>query len=134
MVAPGFPRLKLWPDSAVALGCDPKAMPQLHPKLEKRARSVNRGFPSAPLPLKQIYVLAEGSALGIERLQPQEALVELIRHTYGIRLLQNTRPPSHLQQYAAVVNAVPVCRLTVPRNLSLLPDLARLVEEDALRH
>ena len=68
----------------------------------------------------------------IEPLGGQEAFVELVRHSYAVRLLQATgAAPTHIQQCAAVVRAVPIRRLNVRRSLEELPDLAALVEKDA---
>lgn len=134
IVSPGFPRLKLWPDSATALGWDTEAMPRVHPDFNKHDYAVKNSFHCAPLPLKQVYLVSEGPKQEIEHISRQEALIELIRHTYRVRLLHHVWPSSHVEDYARLVNTVPVCRLTYPRDLALLPDLARMVEEDALRH
>ncbi len=130
MVSPGFPRLKLWPEAAISVGDDPQALSRLHPDLEKRARPVTQGFSSASLPLRRLYVLAEGESQRIALLQPQEALVELIRHSYVSRLRQAAETPAHFLQCSKVVKTVPICRLSRPRSLPALADLARLVEED----
>ena len=66
----------------------------------------------APLLLRRIYVLAEGQANEIEPLRPQEALVELVRHSYVARLLEATgTASSHFLQCASLANRVPICRL-----------------------
>lgn len=130
MVFPGFPQLKLWPEAAAALGDGPETLARIHPLLEKRARPAGRGFPEAPLPLKRIYVLARGPAHEIEPLRPQEALVELVRHSYCARLLQALDARRHFLQCATLAARVPVCRLKGERSLSALPDLAQLVEDD----
>jgi hypothetical protein len=127
---PGFPQLKLWPDALVSLGDDPEKLPRCNPRLEKRARPVTHKFSSTPLPIKRIYVLDKGSAPEILALRPQEALGELIRHTYGDIGLGST---SHFLECASVVNKVTVCRLRRQRSLPQLPDLARLVEADVTR-
>ena len=130
-VSHGFPQLKLWPEAVVSsLGDDLEALPRLHPDLEKRARRVAHWFPSASLPLRRIYVLADGESQGSEPLRPQEALVELVRHSYVSRLLQEAEASTHFLQCASVVKTVPICSLRRPRFLPALSDLARLVEED----
>jgi hypothetical protein len=131
IVLPGFPRLKLWPDAAASLGDVPEMLPRLHPSWEKRSRRDSRGFPQKPLPLERVYVLAEGTHPEIEAIQPQEAFVELVRHSFVARLLQATgAATTHFYQCAELVRAVPIRRLRAPRALSALPDLARLIEED----
>jgi hypothetical protein len=137
-VLPGFPQLKLWPEAVVSLGEAPETMPRLHPLLDKRARLAIRGFSHRVLPLKRIYLLAEGSVPGIEPLRPQEALIELVRHWYGSRfgdrLLQaGGAAVPHFLQCAALVNRVAVHRLRRPRPVRALLDVARLVE-DHLAH
>src|SRR2546422_8615170 len=51
--------------------------PRLHPNAEKRTRRVTRRFARRPAPVGQLYVLAEGDCLQIERLSPRDALIEL---------------------------------------------------------
>jgi hypothetical protein len=135
LVVPGFPQLKLWPEAATALGEDMQTLHLLHPRLKKRARRVVDGFVSTPLPLRFIYVLAEGETQNIKPLRPQEALVELVRHSngsqlYGSQLIQSVGASSHFFQCARVVNNVRIRSLSRPRSLPALSDLARLVEED----
>lgn len=133
LVFPGFPQLRLWPEAAAALGDSPETFPRVHPMLEKRTRPAGRAFPEEPLPLERIYVLDKGPAHAIEPLRPQEALVELVRHSYCTRLLQAQGARRHFLQCASLANRVPVCRLTGERSLSVLPDLADLVENDLSR-
>jgi hypothetical protein len=130
MTYPGYPQLKLWPQAAAFLGDAPESLPKLEPSLDKRARLVTSAFSIAPIPLKRIYVLDEGEAVEIEPLSPQEALVELIQHSYGRRLLQTMRTSSHFVQCTSVVRSVPVFSLRRPYRLSTLPDLTRIVEKD----
>ena len=130
VVFPGFPRVKLWPDVLRALGEDPEALQRAHPLEEKRTHQAVDGFSLKALPIRRIYVLAGGPMPRIDRLGPQEALVELIRHTSRIELFPAAKAPLHMRQCADLVNRIPICRLTVPRCLDLLPELACLVEED----
>jgi hypothetical protein len=127
---PGYPQLKLWPQAVAYLGDAPESLPRLEPGLEKRARPAASAFSTAPIPLKRVYVLDEGEGVKIETLSPQEALIELIQHSYGRRLLQTVRASSHFVQCTSVVRSVPVCSLRRPYRLSTLPKLSRMVEQD----
>jgi hypothetical protein len=134
-VFPGFPQLKLWPEVVASLGEDPEALPRLHPLFEKRARYVSSGFSHRALPLRCIYVLAEGPAMEIEPIPPQERVIQLLRHWYGARfgdgLLQaEGAAPSHFLQCARFASTVTIRRLKRPRSLPPLLDLARMVEND----
>jgi len=127
MLFPGFPQLKLWPEALVSLGDDPEKLPRCNPHLEKRARSAVHEFPSVPLPVKRIYVLDEGNTLEILPLQPQEALAELLHHTYGATGVGST---SHFFKCASIVDNVTICSLRMHKSLSQLPNVAQLIEED----
>src|SRR5207244_3833055 len=82
-VVPGFPWLKLWPDTIISLGERPESMVQLHPLVEKRGRRPTREFFQKSLPLRSIYLLAIDSTPAIEPCQPQQALTEIMRHWKG---------------------------------------------------
>lgn len=134
-VVPGFPTLKLFPDSAAAsLGDDPEALPRIDVKGEKRSRATHAGFRQAALPLKAIYVLDyldEGTEHAIEPLPPRQACVELVRHSFALRLLQKQGvSAAHLRQCSQVVEQVPVSRLWRVRSLDGLAGLATLIETD----
>jgi hypothetical protein len=125
-ISPGFPQVKLHPDSASAVGHAPGTLPRIHPKLEKRALRMPDSFIDGSFPLRCIYVLDRNAQVDIEPLLPQAALVELVRFSYSNRLLRATHTAGqHMQQCAALVNSVPVRRL---RNRTSLADLDRLVD------
>ena len=133
-VFPGFPQFKLWPEAvACSLGEDPEILPRLISRIDKRARRVREGFLRNPAPLRCIFTLSEGPAPRLEILQPQEALLQLIGHSYvarfGKRLLRGERASLHFQHCANLVNKVPVYRLHRPSLLEVLFATARLVED-----
>jgi len=136
ILVPGFPRIKLWPDAATAaLGDDPETLRKIHPEVEKRDRPTFDNFLRTPLTLKRIYVLSVGSTLRIRPLKPTEAVTQLIANSYipmlvGKQFIQSAKASIHLHQCTSLVNNLPIYSLERPRSLSLLPDVARLVEED----
>jgi hypothetical protein len=132
VVIPGYPQLKLWPNSARALGLDPEGLPKLHDGTDKRVWRTGFEFCSEPLPLGRVYVLSDGPVLQVTDLEPQAALVELVRHSARVRELHPDHAPRHLRQCAALVNSVPVSRLTAPRAYSALSAVARVVAQEAL--
>ena len=129
LVFPGFAQLKLWPETVAALGESFETLPRIHPEFQKRARRVDRKFPRGPLPLKRIYVLADGPIQNAAALRPGEAIVELVHHSYRIRSLQSLGAAPHFQQCAELASTVPVWRLTFQRSLRELPSLVELVEQ-----
>jgi hypothetical protein len=127
---PGFPHLKLWPNSAAYLGMDPDKMARLHPELDKRIHRLDDDFSMEPCRISSIYVLDIGDYEEIRPIKPREALIELVRHTYLSRYLQPTGTASlHLQQCAKVASSVPLYYLRRPPSLFRLPKIARLVED-----
>jgi hypothetical protein len=133
LVIPSFPQFKLWPDASTALGQTPETLPFLLSGIDKRARRIEEGFAQVPLPLECIYVLARGEALEVTPLQPQEALQELIRHSYGTRFgprfFNVIDMQAHFSQCARLSNTLRFYRLKRPPCLTVLPELAKLITE-----
>lgn len=129
VVDPGFPRFKLWPDAAeAALRDDPMSLPPLHDGIEKRERWADGTFSTAPLPLKAIYVLARGEAVGTEPLEGREALFELLPHVYNNTLVDAIGEARvrqwHFERCARLAKHVSVRALRRPPDLSRLPEIA----------
>jgi hypothetical protein len=112
---PGYPQLRLWPESAAALYGDADALPRLTPGWEKRAMELSGGqFHAAPLPLAAIYLLAPREAARVPRVEavaPAAALVELATHTFAGALLDAPDRRREFEALSRLVRAVPVRRL-----------------------
>jgi hypothetical protein len=134
IVVPSFPQFKLCPDAATSLGHNIQNLPSLSPNALKLSYTFSHGFQQTPLPLHRIYVLGKGTKHAIERLQPQQAFVELVRHTRSVSVLvAPDRVISHLRQCTSLVNAVTICRFVRQPSLAALPELVKLVEEDVAK-
>lgn len=131
-VFPGFPQIKLSTEAAVSLGYDAESLLLLHPLEEKRGYRITQSFSQSPLLLKRIYVLAEDATLDIEPIRPQEAVIELVRHSRPTTLFHSGGAP-HFLQCASLAKELTIYRLQRPHSLSLLPDLAQLVEDHVAR-
>lgn len=134
---PGFPQIKLYPEVVSAsLGCNPEELSELATGYDKRGCRVVERFADTPKPIKGIFVLASGPVPALKRLSPPEAVLALIKNTYvarfGNEMLSGAAAERHLRQCAKLVNAVPVYRLERPRGLSMLHEIARLVERSWL--
>ena len=117
-VLPAFPRIKLYPDIAAALGIAPEKLAGLHSTQAKKTTLIENGFASAPVPLHRIYALTrDPSAAG--RLSRPEAVVELIKHSIPARWgLPGT--PDQLRKCAWLSGLVPIYRVRTfdsPRSL-----------------
>lgn len=126
VVFPAFPALKLDAPAAAACGmsegdtgCDgvhslPKRYLQALP------------CPQLAVPIGRIFVLEKTERAIVENLEPRQAFVELLRHSYGSRTLQSFHRENHMQQCAALARAVPVARLERGGSLQSLPVLKRV--------
>jgi hypothetical protein len=132
LVIPSFPQIKLWPDAAASLGHNPESLPLLNTETEKRVHRLSDRFLQTPVPLKRLYVLAIGTQHEIVSLSPQESFVELVRHSREVNVLNAPEfLGAHLHQCTRLIQQVPMRRLQRQHSLSALPDLIRLIENDA---
>ncbi|MGB3757359.1 MAG: hypothetical protein WBA07_13445 [Rivularia sp. (in: cyanobacteria)] len=128
-VFPGFPQLKLYPQVAETLGQDKSKLHLLHPELEKGGfRVTKQEFSQTSLPLKRIYALAKDTTLGIEPIQPQEAVIHLVRNSIPTRWFQ-PNSTSHFLQCSDIAKNIPFYSLKRSNDLSTLPTLAQMVVE-----
>ncbi len=126
---PGFPQLKLFPESAALLDGDPFRLQRVHPKLEKPHRRVIGGFVADPVPLRQVLVLQDADADAIAPMPPRQGFMELVRHTYLLGFLNATESSvSHFRQAISLASRVPVARLLRRRSLDALGGIVQLVE------
>jgi len=134
-VLPGYPQVKLYPDTISQLGQDPDALPPLAPGLMKRACQMTDRFSEKALPLRRVYVLASDAQTAVRHLQPQDALLWLMSNSYvarfGKQLLSSDSASRHLSQCIDLVRRVPVRCLERPRALELLPAVVELIEADS---
>lgn len=131
-VLPGFPHLRLFPESAAAAGVDPQSLPRVDADEDKRGLRLKRDFVSHPLPPRVLYILADGETESIEPLAPTAALLALVRYSLLVHVLPATGTGAqHLEQCAIVARTLPIRQITRPRDLSALPALAARVRADA---
>ncbi|HIK29959.1 MAG TPA: serine kinase [Oscillatoriales cyanobacterium M59_W2019_021] len=131
IVFPSFPQVKLWPDAAKSIGHDPSQLPFLNSQSEKLAHKLTNGFVRDALPLKRLYVLGVGTHHEIISLQPQQAFVELVRHSRTITLLNDSLfLGNHLQHCTKLIEQVPIALLNRCKSLAAIPELIELIEND----
>jgi hypothetical protein len=133
-VEPGFPRVKLWPDSALALRHDPEALPLIHPERTKRSLQVSSSFPRAAVPLARCYLLEDGPEESSATIPVREAVMALVASTYQAAWLHATGlSRRNLQDCGALVRSGVVRRLQRRRTFEALDDVVRFVEGDLRR-
>ncbi|HEU4643275.1 MAG TPA: hypothetical protein VFS44_12545 [Gemmatimonadaceae bacterium] len=134
LATPGFAHLRLWPDSVTALGGDPGALARCEPDREKRVYPTARErIAHEPLPLRRLYVLADGDTPAVERLSPAESFLALVANSYGIDWMHDVSGRADFLARAEIARRVPVRRLRRPDDLALLSWTVACVEDDLAR-
>jgi hypothetical protein len=132
-VQPGYPRLRLYADSARAAGFAADTLPRVFAAAilgDKRfvALSPDDGtFCPEPRPLRAIHLLqprrAGGGEPRIRAVPPRNALPLLLQNIYSSRFLDASRRALTLRACARVAAAVPVYTVEADDDLAALPRL-----------
>ena len=138
---PGYPQLRLWPEQADHFLGGHEDLELVHPEYTKRRVIVGEGgfgsFAAEPVPLHRIYLPQREarSGVSVERLRPQQGLIELIRHTFLPREVHRFGwQPQRMAALARLLESVPVCRLRYPDGLDELPQLVAAISHDVANH
>jgi hypothetical protein len=138
LVAPGYPRVNLWPDSVRALLGAEDALPRITPTWGKYYLPLNQygcRFESRPLPLGAVYFLGErdpGRTLPvIEELSPGDALVNLVANTYVNYVLDRPMRHREFDLLSRLVAHVPIRRLRPAADPSAILTMCEAVAADA---
>ncbi|MBU0515536.1 MAG: hypothetical protein KJ621_12265 [Proteobacteria bacterium] len=132
-ILPGYPQLKLWPDTLERFEERAGNLRRLGPDTSKKGLPLEKGFCSRPLAVKRIYVLSPSRDTGIDiiPLKGAACLKVLIENTYRLTFLQGLpRQRDHFRRCAAVAETVTLCRVRRPEGLFLLEELVDCLEAD----
>lgn len=133
----GYPQMKMWPDEAAHFLGGHEHLPRVHPEIAKRRVAVGEGgwgaFQESSLPLAALYVpeRREGGPVEIQPLSRQQAVIELVRHSFSPHLVQAVGlQPARLDLLARLVRQVPVRRLAYPSGFDQLPSVVEALRRD----
>ena len=126
LVIPAYPQIRLKPDAVRALGRSGKRSAG-GSKLLLRA---SRGFLTKEVPLKRLYVLAEGPRVEITPLPPAEGFIELLRHSACLSFIMQMGAMARFSTYTALAQRIGVSRLERPKSLKALPEIVRTLVAD----
>jgi hypothetical protein len=127
VVLPAFPRIKLYPDIAAALGMNREVLEDLHSSQIKKTTSVENRFAAGPVVLDRIYALS-AEVPDIEKLSRSEAVVELVKHSIPTRWgMPGTG--EQLRRCGVFSGLVPIYRVRTFDSLTSLPVRARALEQ-----
>jgi hypothetical protein len=114
---PGFPRIKLWQNTADRLGIDTKNLRRITPDVEKFNYPLFNQFAQQPLPVRWVYILNSHNAaetllepiVGLQRFRP------LRDNTYRLVFLQDMAlKAEHLQLCGKLAGQIRLARITRP--------------------
>ena len=129
LARPGFPQMRLEPDTASLLGPTDGLLP-ITPD-DTKLHVTAAAFRDIPIPLAGLYLLERRPGPPqILSLSRREAVIELVRHSYSPYLVEAAGlQPRRLDLFARLVRQVPVRRLLCPDGLEHLPRVADAVLE-----
>lgn len=117
LVYPGLPHVKLWEDSATALGHDPEKMPRLFQRWNKHKLEVPPEGMAEPAPLSAIFILQpeDIDRPVVEPIHGAERFLQLAPHIYRAEFIKQLgKEKEHFQFCSRLAAAVPVFRLRRP--------------------
>lgn len=133
IVLPGYPRTRLWADSAAKLEVDTDGLQKTRPTLDKFERQLPEQFYDQSAPMHRIYLLGTSNSDEIELtpLQAIDTFSTVLHNTYRNTFLDGLemRGP-HFSMVSKVATTVPVNRVVRPSAAFRLTELANLIEAD----
>jgi len=130
-----YPGLRLLPDPLRHWFDEPAgAVPVAHYTEKRRLDRDSGGFTLAtePEPLRALYLLDSGPDIEIAPLSGREAFLALVRASFQLHLGDRERSQGLFETIGAVADAIPVRRLSYPREWDRLGDVREAVLADIL--
>lgn len=131
-VLPGIPCLRLRADAARATGHNPDKLPFASPLIPKHILSVQDQFKNIAFPLNTIVSLEHGDTITLQEMNESEKMLCLLGGQYFAKYYDALQDSDHkrlFQHYSTLAKSTRIARLTTPRDLHLLPDTAKLLEQ-----
>lgn len=136
MVHQGLPLLKLDEATADRLSRSFETVWASGDEVREPGKEGKRFYPveaagPGPWRLSGLYVVAPGEETAVESLEPRERLLALLGHAYAWRRLEQTEATeAYFRGCSALVDAVPIKRLSRPRSIEGLEAVIELVRDD----
>ncbi len=137
LVQPGYPRLRLWPDSVNILYGASAALPLLTPHWEKRYLELmdrDYKFQQRPLPLVAVYILGERSddpaSPFIQSVSASNAMMTLVANAYATYMKDKAMRAQEFDLLSRVSTQVPLRRVTPRADAAYLSRLCSVITDD----
>lgn len=136
-VQPAYARMRLWPESAEALGHDGHSLPRLAPEREKRRLDLLQNgysFQRRPVALEAAYLLGarsdEDAAPYVETVSPQTGVVELLANKYTRYLLDKEMAAQDFDVLTQLATQIRPRRIVPHADIDRLPQLCERILAD----
>ena len=137
LVLPGIPRIKLWPDAVDAAGYDPETLPLAAPEIRKHVLHASESFKDNSAPLHSIIMLDHADETEFKEMNKSEKMIWLLGGQY-LAKFNHAFPKIDHERYfrysSLLAQNVNIIKMVTPRNISLVPDFAELIEEYVLKN
>ena len=134
LVRPGYPCIRLWPESVEALYGSESHLPKLTPNWDKCYLELSDRFENNSLPLAAIYYLNERSedpaAPFVETLDKSEGLMSMIANTYATKLMDKQMRVREFGLLTRLMKNVPLRRVTPHKDPMRIPELCHRILSD----
>jgi len=124
---PGFPRIKLWQDSAEKMQIATDGLTRIRPDMEKFNLPTFGEMAAAPLPIRWIYILNNHNKdeFVFETVRGMDRFPALRHNTYRVRFLEGMDlKAQHLALCAQLSSKIKLVRVTRPNTRFALDELA----------
>ena len=131
---PGFPRIKLWQDSADKMQIATGALARIRPDMEKFNLPTLSAMASSPLPIRWVYILNNHNQdeFIFETVRGMRRFPVLQENTYRVRFLEGMALKAHhLSLCAQLSSQIKLVRVTRPNTRFALDELVERILVDA---
>ena len=119
---PGFPRIKIWQDTADHFSINTQNLKYIRPGIPKYSLPLNTAFHSTPLPVRWIYTLHanDQDKITLETLNGMECFQSIYNNLYNVLFMQRFMTKEHLDICSKLTHKISMTRVTRPTNISSL--------------
>jgi hypothetical protein len=135
LVFPAYPQFKVWKDAIVSLGHNTDNLSPIFKDAPKLSYKFSHGFRQTPLKLYRIYLLDKGDEHKISEIHPQEAFVNLVRHSRAIASVTHQEfVTQHLKLSTELIEHVSFRLFTRKPSLEDVPELVNIIVNDVVEN
>jgi hypothetical protein len=119
---PGYPRIKIWQDTADHFSINTQNLKYIRPGIPKYSLPLNAAFHSKPLPVRWIYALRakDEDKITLEPLNGMECFQSIYNNLYNVLFMQRFMTKEHLDICSKLTHKISMTRVTRPTKISSL--------------